>query len=50
MPIALFSLNHELGDAQEALEMGQIDKFGFDLLEEVGHNTKCCHFGRMKFF
>ena len=30
--------------------MGQIYKFGFDLLEEVGHTTKCCHFGRMKFF
>ena len=50
MPIALFFFNNELGDAQEALEMGQIYKFGFDLLEEVGHTTKCCHFGRMKFF
>ena len=50
MPVALFSVNHELGVAQEALEMGQIYKFGFDLLEEVGHTTKCCHFGRMKFF
>ena len=46
----LFFLKHELGDAEEALEMGQIYKFGFDLLEEVGHTTKCCHFGRMKFF
>ena len=46
MPVALFFLNHELGDAQEALEVGQIYKFGFDLLEEVGHTTKCCHFGR----
>ena len=45
-----FFLNHELMDAQEALEMGQIYKFGFDLLEEVGHTTKCCDFGRMKFF
>ena len=43
-------LNHELGEAQEALEVGQIYKFGFDLLEEVGHTTKCCHFGSMKFF
>ena len=50
MPVALFSVNHELGDAHEGLEMGQIYKFGFDLLEEVGHTTKCCHFGRMKFF
>ena len=50
MPIALFFLNHELGDAQQALEMGQIYKFGFDLLGEVGHTTKCCHFGRMKLF
>ena len=50
MPIAFFSVNHELGDAQEVLEMGQIYKFGFDLLEDVGHTTKCCHFGRMKFF
>ena len=39
-----------LGGAQEALEVGQIYKFGFDLLEEVGHTTKCCHFCRMKFF
>ena len=30
--------------------MGQIYKFGFDVLEEVGHTTKCCHFGRMKIF
>ena len=39
MPVALFFffLNHELMDAQEALEVGQIYKFGFDLLEEVGH-------------
>ena len=44
-----FFFNHELRDAQEALEMGQIYKFGFDLLEEVGHTTKCWHFGRMKF-
>ena len=50
MPVALFFLNHELGDAQEALAMGQIYIFGIDLLEEVGHMTKCCHFGRMKFF
>ena len=50
MPIALFFLNHELGDVQEALEMGQIYIFGIDLLEEVGHTTKYCHFGRMKFF
>ena len=50
MPVVLFLLNHELGDAQEALEMSQIYKCGFDLLEEVGHTTKCCHFGRMKFF
>ena len=49
MPVALFFLNHELGDAQEALEMGQIYINLVDLLEEVGH-TKCCHFGRMKFF
>ena len=47
---SFFFWNHELGEAQEALEMGQIYKFGFDLLEEVGHTTKCCHFGRMKFF
>ena len=45
-----FFFNHELGDAQEALEMGQIYKFWFDLLEEVGHTIKCCHFVRMKFF
>ena len=50
MPVALFFLNHELGDAQEALEMGQIYRFEFDLLQEVGHTTKWCHFGRMKFF
>ena len=40
MPIALSSLNHELGDAQQALEMGEIYKFGFDLFEEVGHTNK----------
>ena len=39
VPITLFLLNHEIWDAQEALEMGQIYKFGFDLLEEVGHTT-----------
>ena len=50
MPVALFSVNHELGDAQEAFKLGQIYIFGIDLLEEVGHTTKCCHFGRMKFF
>ena len=50
MPVALFLLNHELGEAQEALEVGQIYKFKFDLHEEVGHTTKCCHFGSMKFF
>ena len=50
MPVALFFLIHELWDAQEALEMGQTYKFGFDLIEEVGHTTKCCHYGRMKFF
>ena len=49
MPIALFFFNHELGDTQEALEVGQIYKCGFDLLDEVGHTTKYCHFGSMKF-
>ena len=37
MPVTLFFVNHELADTQEALEMGQIYKFGIDLLEEVGH-------------
>ena len=45
-----FSLNHELKDTQEALEMGQMYIFVIDLLQEVCHTTKCCHFGRMKFF
>ena len=47
---SFFFFNYELRDAQEALKIGQVYKFGFELLEEVGYTTKCCHFGRMKFF
>ena len=50
MPIALSFLNHELGDAQEALEMGQIYKFGFDLLAEVDHTAQnVAMFSRINF-
>ena len=52
MPVALFFffgiMNY--GMHRKLWKWAKIYKFGFDLLEEVGHTTKCCHFGRMKFF